>query len=236
MKTDESLTGKGTRVGVVPLRIKDFEEFSALFHLAFKTAVDHFKKDNITYQVKPFSANLIRIIPSDLTFKPIHIGTDSETNVIDSIIELVRTELSPSDRIQIVASARENEPPTVALREIISLLFDKNAKLIAFVDDTAKNIVSENPKLNKIFENEEFDSELRNQYNLSSNTALAMHLFKSNNQNRDGTLAQFTEEIKSILKTHEINLSETHLTNFSKALLETLLDIAGLFVRNDSHS
>lgn len=233
MKTDESLTGKGTRVGVVPLRIKDFEEFSTLFHRAFKTAVDNLKNEDKDYQGKTFSANLIRVIPSDLTFKSIQIGPeDSETKVIESITELVRTELSPSDRIQIAASARENEPATVALREIISLLFDKNAKLIAFVDDATRNMVNENPKLNKIFGNEQFDSELRNRYNLDSNTALAVHLFRSDKQNHDGTLVQFTEEIKSILRTHGIDLNETQLTSFSKSLLETLLDIAGLVVRN----
>ena len=225
MREQESESGKGTRVGVVPLHIKDFEEFNVLFQEAFELSAKNFKKDNPD-KGDSFSANLIRIIPSPLAFKQVSSNVDAtKTDPIQTVIDMIKTDFDPVDRLKLAASGMGQGSPDVALKEILEDVFN-DTKTISFVDETVADIVSQNTTLNNIFDNGTLISELRTMYDVQKTTDLADFLYLDDLKNTENTFVQFSKFVDSIFKKHQIQLTELDQKKICKSLFDNFIDIA----------
>ncbi len=228
-------SGASTRIGIIPMNIKEFGDFTTLFHHAFRHAEKKFEKDNPNRTNLQFTYNMIRVIPSDLTFKHLEIGgAESRENPVKTISELVKTRLGVLDRIKIAASAKEDKSPTVALQDIITMLFDKNTNITSLVGDSISDIVSSEKTFQKISDNGEFDRTLKIHYNVSENTELAKVLYTKNQSNDQGTLVELIDIVSSILHKNKISISEKEINTFCNSVLDGMLDIANILYSSSS--
>ena len=225
MREQESESGKGTRVGVVPLHIKDFEEYNTLFQEAFVLSAKNFKKNNPD-KSDSFSANLIRIIPSPLAFKQVLSNANAtKTDPIQTVIDMIKTDFDPVDRLKLATSGMGRDSPDVALKEILEDVFN-DTKTISFVDETVAGIVSQNTTLNSIFDNNMLVGELHTMYDVHKTTDLADTIYLDDLKNSERTFEQFDKFIDSVFKKHQIELPELDQKKLSKSLLDNLIDVA----------
>ncbi|KAF6247120.1 hypothetical protein C6990_05415 [Nitrosopumilus sp. b3] len=231
----DKTSGASTRIGIIPMNIKDFGNFTTLFHNAFKHAEKKFEKDNPSETNLQFTYNLIRVIPSDLTFKHLELGgAESRENPVKTISELVKTQLGVLDRIKIAASSKEDKTPTVALQDIITMLFNKNTNIVSLVGDSVISIISSEKAFQNISNNGGFDRELKRHYNVSENTELAKTIYMKHQSNDQGTLVELIDIVSSILNKNKITISEKEINIFCKSVFDSMIDIANILYSSSS--
>ena len=226
MKEQESEAGQGTRVGVVPLHINDFEEFTQLFAEAFKIAAKDLGVAESKHKGKSFSANLIRIIPSPLAFKQVLSNDDlPKSDPIKTVISLIQKDFDPLDRLKIAATSKGKDSADVVLKELLTTVFDETP-MISFLDDSINYILTENSKLKDILQSSELRNILFAYYEIQKNTELAEILYLDSSSNYENTLNQFRKYLELILNKQEITLSELDFKKLVHSLFENYVNVA----------
>lgn len=233
---ERTKAGKSTRVGLVPLNIRDFDEFTALFDNVFKLASNLYKAErggNVASN--EFSAHLIRIFPSESAFKLVSTKITkelTEEHPVNSIRRLIINNLGSLDRIRIAASANESEP-TTALKNTLFSLFDNYTGIYMMTRDLIEDIVNSKKGLPQFMGSEEFDKEIKDAYSASTLTQLAIKLHRMLKTDEEATKMSFREKIASLLGRRQISLDQNEIQRLSIAVLTRLTDL-GLILESGS--
>ena len=237
LETEEKVAGgRHTRVGLVPLNMH-FEDFSDRFHKLFAEATASYIGLHPEDAQKDYSINLIRIFPSDVSFKLIQ-GTQAAeakplTNPVETIKNLMIEKFDLVSNLEFVVSLKGEEPKTT-MKNIVTTIINTETSIYSLTKSSVGHIVSKHPKLLEKMENREFDKELESKRNCRNLSELAIIVHKIKTENITEVMEAFEKEflvnIKQIISSTSSRLEQSQLISLSKSILATLDRIGAIFL------
>ena len=245
--TDDSLKtimGRSVRVGLVPFRMP-FEDFAAFFREAYEQAVENFLVvDNQNGEVGKgtYSANLIRIFPSNRFFKQLGRGTISleeihEDDPIYAIRTIMSENFSRSQMLEIVATLRNRGEENLAMHKMMVTLLDRSVSLYQIIRKKLqeKGLIYRvrNSKLNDLLNNKTIDIRLQEIYGKSGLSTLSVYIYKTLLERETESYKMFETEFEEIVGDilHEEHLSDTETTKMvAIIILHRLVELGRLLM------
>ena len=237
----KTVMGRSVRVGLVPFRMQ-FEDFAVLFQDAYEVAVENFLTEHSDGNADggAYSANLIRIFPSNRFFKQLGRGTISleeihEDDPIYAIRKIMSENFSRSQMLEIVATLRNRGDDKLAMHKMMVTLLDNNVSLYQIIKrrllekDLYDRVRSS--KLNDLLNNKTIDDRLQEIFKRNGLSTLSIHIYRTMTEltvdSRKTFEKQFVESLKDILR--EGHLSDTETTReVSIIILQRLMELGRL--------
>ena len=238
LETEKKTTGgKYTRVGLVP-RGMAFDEFSQRFNKLFTEATKAYIESNrLPDSIEDYSLNLVRIFPSDAAFKLIKGGSEAgqevdPTHPVNIIKRLITERLGCIENLELLAALEGKTTKTVALREIITTMFDTRTSIYLLTRQVIDSIVVGRHILLENMENKEFDKKLLAIYACKTLTELAINIHKKNErvspEGKNIIKDEFSRNVSQIVSSYGSKLGD-HRAVFSDAVF-TMLDEIGIIL------
>lgn len=228
--------GKGTRIGVVPVRM-NFDEFARKFNVIFGIAKkEYMRGGNISEsEAAKYSANVFRLFASELAFKLIR-GDESEVSPekdpehpIHVIKELIVQELGFVDAVGLVASSKPDKDRTVLVKKVVTNLFDAKASLYILTRSEIGDILTKHPKLKETMEKKNvFDVELFQKFGCSSFTgfAKAMYSMRTRLGDKGRAISEVNRNLGELIDSHRIRIESSECERLA-AVVQGVADNIG---------
>lgn len=244
--TDDSLRtimGRSVRVGLVPFRMS-FEDFATFFREAYEQAVENFLVDHPYGEVVEgtYSANLIRIFPSNRFFKQLGRGTISLEEIhgddpIYAIRAIMSENFSRSQMLEIVATLRNRGEDKLAMHKMMVTLLDRSVSLYQIIRKKLQEkglfYKVRSSKLNDLLNNKTIDIRLQEVFGKSGLSTLSVYLYKTLSEKTTDSRKTFENEFEELVKDilHEEHLSDTETTRaVSIIILHRLVELGRLLI------
>ena len=238
-----TIMGRSVRVGLVPFRMQ-FEDFADLFRDAYEIAVENYLAKNFEGDADygAYSANLIRIFPSNRFFKQLGRGTISleeihEDDPIYAIRNIMSENFSRSQMLEIVATLRNRGEDKLAIHKMMVTLLDNNVSIYQIIKKKLieKNLFQRvrNSRLNNLLNNKTIDEKLQEIFNRNGLSTLSIYVYKKLTEMTDNSRKtferDFVEAFKNIIR--EEQLSDTETTReVSIVILHRLVELGKLLI------
>jgi hypothetical protein len=229
--------GKATRTGIVPFGMS-FEEFSELFDKAFQTAVSLLvaTNDYPLERANLYSAILARVFPTKVFFKRIEgsmslAGVLSPDDPVSRIRELIIARYGPVQNLELVASLHSGEGKTVAMREVVTRLFDTRTSIYQIAKAELQPYIR-GSKIGTSMESKDFDRELLLSFGYATFSSLARHIYKSHKKGTDDSRAalrkRLRNNIESITKGAGARLDPSQLQAIDDAVFAAFYNVGAV--------
>jgi len=229
--------GKATRTGIVPFGMS-FEEFSELFDKAFQTAVSLLvaTNDYPLERADRYSAILARVFPTKVFFKRIEgsvslVGTPSPDDPVSRIRELIIARYGLVQNLELVASLHSGEGKTVAMREVVTRLFDTRTSIYQIAKAELQPHIR-GSKIGDSMESKDFDRELLLSFGYTTFSSLARHIYKSHtkgsNDSRAALRKRLRDNIESITRGVGARLDPDQLQAIDNAVFAAFYNVGAV--------
>ena len=226
--------GKSTRIGIVPFQM-DFEEFTKYFQTAFRLAVEKHRTSGAIRPVEDFSGNLIRIFPSDAYFKQVEGKPQagdglSPNHPVQIIRRLVLDHYGPIENLELIASLNGNSENKVAMRSLLTTLFDTDTKIYFMAENKLNGIIG-GSQFATYVKDGPFDQELWSSFGCQTRSQLAITIYESSGH--DGVNASIVKErintaVTRIAKQSGAKLKDQQIEGICSTVYQVLYDIGAV--------
>jgi hypothetical protein len=227
---DKTVGGRSTRIGLVPPSLR-FEEFSDMFEIIFKEAVELYaqRPDRVVEKWK-FAAHLIRVFPLDTMFRLVRgesmaVGTPQKESPVYVVRRLCIERLGIPEELWLLGLSRGAESGYVVMKNVLTKLLDK-AGLIGLAKSRVEGYVSKT--MTEKMESRQFDIDLIKAWQSSSITELALSLYKQKElAGKDAERLkrieiQFRDRLKGIIDNYRARMTNDDLSSLADTLFTLL--------------
>jgi hypothetical protein len=214
---EKTVAGKGTRVGVVPPN-QNFNQVMKLLENVFE------KVRELANESNPLAYTIVKIDPSQTTFKHLAFNTTTTFDPSDIIKTLIIDKFSPLLNMSLMAINSSNPLENVVMVDLIKEFFNTQTTLYLLISD---NLVGLSTKSLTYMKNRNLDTALLTRYQASSLCDLAYKMYSSNkNLGEEKTKKNLSNAIKESFVESQITISEDELTTLTSQIFSKLENIA----------
>lgn len=230
--SEKTKGGRYTRLGIVPLGMS-FEEFNGRFEKAFRNAVLKEPKD----RQGSYSANLIRILPTEAFFNRVEIAEEigiSDDHPISTIRKLILENYGAVQNIELIASLQNDDAQAVAMINIIKSFLNQETSILGMTEESMKSVLAASKLMDDMVSGR-FDRMLKERYDCTSLSDLAVRIWegdsKSGEKGRIKFRNGFEGNIAAIARGCGARLTAAQIEEVSAAAFIILSDIGRVLSR-----